>query len=234
MEHAAIIDSRTPGDICSILEKTGLRVIKIPCTERVSGPVSGHPDIQLFIHRNTAFVHPHIDLNFLKQLENFCDVKTCTTALWQEYPSDIPYNIACTGSFAIHRLDRTEPSIQNQLKDDGITLLDVKQGYSKCSTLVVDEKSIITPDASIDAAARSAGMDSLLISPGHVDLPGYRYGFIGGAAGRFMNMVLLTGTIDGHPDRDRIHEFIESRGLKVKVLSKQRVLDTGSILVVDK
>lgn len=231
MEHAAIIDSRAPDEICSGLEKTGLHVIKMPCTEMVAAPVSGHPDIQLFIHRGRAFVHPHIDMNFLRQLENFCEVKTCSTSLQHEYPGDIPYNIAFTGSFAIHRLDRTEPSILELLREEGTVLLDTKQGYSKCSTLIVDEKSIITSDTSIDAAARSAGMDSLLITPGHVDLPGYKHGFAGGATGRFMDMVLFTGSIDLHPDRDNIHEFIESRGLKVKVLSKLKMIDTGSIVV---
>ena len=75
-------------------------------------------------------------------------------------------------------------------------------------------------------------MSSLLISAGHIDLPGYKYGFIGGATGRFMDMVLFTGNIDGHPDRNRIHEFIKSRGLKAKILSNHRLLDTGSILVI--
>jgi len=232
MEYAAIIDSRTPAEICRNLENLGLHVLRMPQTDRICGPVSAHPDIQVFIHGKKAFVHPGIDISFLNQLESFCSIITCNTELYPDYPRDIVYNIAYTGSFAIHSLNRTEPAILDYLNSRCAKLVDTRQGYSKCSTLIVDETSIITADISIDKSARAAGMDSLLISPGHVDLPGYNYGFIGGAAGRFMDMVLFTGSIDGHPDRDSIHEFIESRGLKVKVLSKLKVLDTGSILIV--
>ena len=232
MEHAVIIDIRTPDEICSNMENFGLRLLKIPRTRRLAEPVSAHPDMQLFIHDKNAFVHPHIDKSFLRELETFCNVILCSTELYADYPRDIAYNAAYTGSFAIHSFNKTETRILDYFKSGNTTLIETKQGYSKCSTLIVDETSIITADRSIDKSAREAGMSSLLIGAGHVDLPGYKYGFIGGATGRFMDMVLFTGDIDGHPDRNRIHEFIESRGLKVKILSRQRVLDTGSILVV--
>lgn len=232
MEHAAILDIRTPDEICRNLKQIGLHILMIPGTQRVSGPVAAHPDMQLFIHDKNAFVHPHIDKTFLRELEKFCTITICGTVLQQDYPRDIAYNIAYTGGFAIHSINRTEPSILEYLKSRNAALINTRQGYSKCSTLLVDSESIITADISIDKSARNAGMSSLLISPGHVELPGYQYGFIGGASGRFMDMVLFTGSIDGHPDRNRIHEFIESRGLKVKVLSKLKVLDTGSILII--
>ena len=85
MEHVAIIDILNTADICSSLEDTGLRLLRLPCTPRVSQPLSGHPDIQLFIHGKRAFVHPHIDVKFLKQLENFCDINICGTALSDRY-----------------------------------------------------------------------------------------------------------------------------------------------------
>lgn len=231
MEHA-IIDIRTPEEICRALDSLGLRLLKVPRTDRIAGPISAHPDMQLFIHDKNIFVHPHIGRKFIAEIENFCNVILCKNELHPDYPRDIAYNMACTGNFAIHSLERTEPAILEYLKLRNTVLVDTRQGYSKCSTLIVDTESIITADISIDKSARTAGMNSLLISPGHVDLPGYNYGFIGGASGRFMDMVLFTGSIDRHPDRNRIHEFIEARGLKVKVLSKQKVLDTGSILII--
>ena len=232
MEHAAIIDIRTPEEICLNIKKTGLHVLKIPQTDRTAAPLSGHPDIQLFLHENNAFVHPHIDKIFCRKLEKFCNIIWCTTELRDEYPGDVAYNIASTSGFAIHRHDCTEHSIKNYLENRGLELINARQGYSKCSTVIVDDRSIITADRSIHASASRAGMDILLVQQGHVELPGYKYGFLGGASGRFMDMIMFTGTIDGHPDRDRIHEFIERRGLKVKILSTGKVLDTGSILVI--
>lgn len=232
MEHAAIIDIRTPEEICKNLKKLGVDLLQLPATERIAWPISAHPDMQIFIQNKNAFVHPDIDKSFLGILERYCNINLCHSELHHDYPRDIAYNIACTGRFALHRLDCTDHSILDYLNGMEINLINTKQGYSKCSTLIIDDTSIITADSSIDKAARISGMNSLLISAGHVDLPGYNYGFIGGATGRFMDMILFTGSIDGHPDKNRIHEFIESRGLKVKILSDSKVLDTGSILMV--
>jgi len=234
MEHAVIIDIRTPDEICRNLNSLGLHLLKIPQTDRVSTPVSAHPDIQLFIHGKTVFVHPDIDRNFAHYLEQYCEIIYCKTRLGSDYPADIVYNIAYTGIFAIHNLRHTDPALLDYLESVNAVKIDVKQGYSKCSTLIVNERSVITADVSIHSAARAAGLDSLLISPGNIDLPGYKYGFIGGAAARFAEMVLFTGSIDGHPDRNKIHEFIESRGLNVRILSKQQVLDIGSLLFVNR
>lgn len=232
MEHAVIIDIRTPEEVCKNLKKLDVDLLQLPATDRIAWPISAHPDMQLFIHNKNAFVHPHIDKSFLRELERYCSINLCGSELYHDYPRDIAYNIAFTGRFALHRLDCTAPAILDYLNRMNTHLINTRQGYSKCSTLIIDDTSIITADSSIDRTARTSGMNSLLISTGHVDLPGYKYGFIGGATGRFMDMVLFTGHIDGHPDRESIYEFIESRGLKVKVLSNLKVLDTGSILVV--
>ena len=131
MDHAAVVDIYTPDEICTNLENLGLIVLKIPKTDRVSGPVSAHPDMQIFIHDNNAFVHPHIDKLFLHKLERFCGITMCGTELHPDYPRDIAYNIAYTGRFAVHRLDRTDPLILQYLKDLDTRLIDTKQGYSK-------------------------------------------------------------------------------------------------------
>jgi hypothetical protein len=70
----------------------------------------------------------------------------------------------------------------------------VKQGYTKCSLVVVDEKSVITSDMGLAAALQRFEIDVLLISQGHVALPGLQYGFLGGASGRAGDEILFNGT----------------------------------------
>ena len=117
------------------------------------------------------------------------------------------------------------------LESQNVESLNVNQGYSKCSTLIVDENSIITPDDSIHGAAEKSGINSLKISTGHVVLPGYDYGFIGGASGMIDNKVLLTGDFSHHPDYRKIMKYIEEAGKEVIVLSKEAIIDLGSILI---
>ena len=45
----AIIDSRTPEDICSSLSSFGYDLLMMPKCNRLAEPVSAHPDMRLFI-----------------------------------------------------------------------------------------------------------------------------------------------------------------------------------------
>lgn len=180
MSPCAIIDPRLPEDAVNALTEEGFIIIPVALTDRVDTPLSGHPDIQMFYHEKKLFVHPDIHPQFLISAEKFTDIVQCSTKLGIAYPDDIPYNIACTGDTALHKKKSTDKTILEYFAKRGITVIDTKQGYSKCSTMIVDDNSIITADRSIYSAALNAGMDSLLISHGHIDLPGYDYGFIGG------------------------------------------------------
>jgi hypothetical protein len=61
-------------------------------------------------------------------------------------------------------------------------IIDVKQGYTKCSVLPVSNNAFITDDISIYNQCVSFGIDVLYVGKGDVSLPGYNYGFIGGCA----------------------------------------------------
>ena len=62
-------------------------------------------------------------------------------------------------------------------------------------------------------AMKQNGIDTLLISEGHVDLPGYSYGFIGGASAKISsNEVFFFGNIEAHRNYNEIHEFLKKHG----------------------
>ena len=73
-------------------------------------------------------------------------------------------------------------------------------------------------------------MDVLTVTAGHVVLPGYDTGFIGGASGRIGDTVYFNGDLTAHPDFESIVRFIEDRGLKVKWFEDWPLTDTGSII----
>jgi len=233
MGPCAIIDPRLPEEIAKNLQRSGISTITAPISELVDEPLSGHPDIQMFIHKNNLFVHPDINTAFLKKIERYINIIHCSTKLGKNFPDDIIYNIACIGTTAIHKKQSTEKAILKYFLQNKIDIIDTQQGYSKCSTLIVDENSIITADKSIHRAAECAKIDSLLISSGYIDLPGYKYGFIGGASGSFLDTIYLTGSIDHHPDKELIIQFIKSKMMKLKILSDKKIFDGGSIFFIE-
>ena len=230
MNRIAIINPETPDNIIRNLNKMDIKTIKISFTELVEKPLQGHPDLQIFISGNRLFCHRDISTVFLKEIEKYAEIIICSTSLSNLYPEDIPFNIACTGTTAFHLLQKTDNTVREYLSNNGVNLVDVKQGYSKCSTLIVDENSIITSDIALHRAAENSGLTSLNVSHGFINLPGYKYGFIGGSSGKLDRMIFLTGTIHHHPDNKQIIEFINKCGSEIIILTKDKIIDIGSIL----
>ena len=146
------------------------------------------------------------------------------------YPKDVPYNACCTGRYFIHNLKYTASELLHTAKSAGLALIDVRQGYARCSCLPVTEDAVITADHGMAEACRSAGLQVLEVTTGHVELPGYPYGFIGGCAGRVGDMIIFHGNLAGHPDGAEIRSFIEKRGLAAVDFPEFPLTDIGSII----
>ena len=146
------------------------------------------------------------------------------------YPAEAAFNAACTGKYFIHNLKVTAPRLLASARRSGMELIHVPQGYAKCSTVIVDGRSIITYDRGIAKACSAAGLDVLVITPGHVLLPGYPTGFIGGCSGRIESEVIFNGDLSVHPDFEAIRGFIESRGLKCTWFGAYPLTDIGSVI----
>lgn len=147
------------------------------------------------------------------------------------YPHDVRYNAACTGKYFIHNLAATDPGLRQIAEDMGLIPIDVKQGYTKCSIVVLDETSLITSDRGIHKGLSwVADLDCLLIEPGHIALPGFQSGFIGGTCGRVGNQIVFHGALSVHPDFLRIRDFIKSKELQPVWFDEFPLTDIGSII----
>lgn len=206
--------------LLSWLSGCGYAVSEFRTDGIVSDPLSCHPD--MFICKMGASDDSEAVSYFMQH----------EIQLFPDYPRDIPFNAACTGRYFIHNLKYTAPQLLKRAEESGMKLVDVRQGYAKCSTVIVDEDSVITYDRGISKVCEKAGMDVLLIETGHIRLPGYDTGFIGGASGRIGSTVVFNGSLAEHPDHDRITDFIESRGLDVRWFPEWPLTDIGSIISI--
>ena len=108
-----------------------------------------------------------------------------------------------------------------------------KQGYTKCSTIVISENAYITEDIGIYKALINSGNDCLLIEKGFVELKGHNYGFIGGASVMLKNKILLFfGDITKHKDINKITSFLNKYNVELKYIKDKKLKDIGSGVVV--
>ncbi len=229
---AVLIDYRAEKAF-KALKAFGIKVIVTPNVNIAYSAISGHADIA-FHHLNEQYavaapdVYDYYCSIFGKEHIICGDKKIEST-----YPGDAAYNIARIGNTIFHNLKYTDKNILEYYRAKGTKLINIKQGYSKCSVCIVSETALITEDISIQKAALKESFDVLLIGKGAVSLKGFPYGFIGGASGLISNDVLLfNGKIENHPDFCRIKSFCANYGVKTMSAGNYTLEDIGSIISI--
>jgi len=228
-----LIDERTPQEVKHSLHALGIKTIENPISQAVDPAICGHPD--LFVHPlggRKVLVHPDVSPALKSQLlQQDFEILLGNTRLRSNYPFDIAYNIARIGSKAFHYWKFTDPVAVEILKMKGVELINVKQGYSKCSVAIVGENAIISSDGPICHKAEEKGIHALQIRPGFIALKGMSHGFIGGTCGLLAhNILAFAGDIEKHPDGKKIRHFLDTHGIQCIALSSMPLVDIGSII----
>ena len=218
---------------CKAIEKLDFKYY-IPTIQVASLPdgLKYHADLQIHYLGEGIFVScPETYEYYYEKLGTIgAKVIKGNTCLGGTYPLDVAYNVARVGNSAYHNSRFTDSIILNHFKENGIDLIDIKQGYAKCLTAVTGKKSLITSDGGIYNAAIKCNADALLIEEGGINLEGYNCGFIGGAAALIeKNKLFITGSLKNHPSKHKIHSFLEQQEVELYE-SEGTPLDIGSLI----
>ncbi|WP_051514818.1 DUF6873 family GME fold protein [Fervidicella metallireducens] len=205
----ALIDGRVPFDMEKKLKEKGIRLIKTFKNNDVLEAVSYHPDIMVHhLGKNDIILAPNINKGVIEALEEEgFNIIFGREPVKGPYPGDVPYNAARVSNYVICNIKTTDIRLLNELYLRNLNIINVKQGYSKCSTAVVSKDAIITSDQGIYNAVKNQ-LDVLLIEPGYIDLFEMDYGFIGGASGCMSESeICFFGNIKTHPQHQKIEKF---------------------------
>ena len=91
---------------------------------------------------------------------------------------------------------------------------------------------MITADCGIAKALSDVGTDVLVIPSGGIELPGYDYGFIGGASAVTDESVIFFGDIRSHGDYNAIVDFISRQGKTTEYIEGMSLTDYGGATVI--
>ncbi|QAT49690.1 hypothetical protein EQM14_07840 [Caproiciproducens sp. NJN-50] len=220
-----------PG-ILMELKRLGISAIPVDPSKSLPAPVQAHADMLCHPLGGRRVIVAKGEKRLAADLKQFgFKIIESVSSIAGSYPNDSGLNAARVGNKLIANPQILDKAIWDDCLSKGIKIIEVRQGYTKCSTAVVDEHSIITSDDGIATAAFKAGLEVLKIQPGHIRLPGYSYGFIGGCCGLIgRNRMAFAGNPNSHPDFCRIKEFLDRREIEVIILSKDSLLDIGGMI----
>ncbi|WP_432663927.1 hypothetical protein R9X47_25435 [Wukongibacter baidiensis] len=230
-----VVDKRVAKCIQNKIRAKGINIIEAPYCKDLYEAVSAHPDMLMHhIGGDEIVVAPNIYFQAKEKFKmlNLKIIKGDTT-LKSSYPDNIAYNVGRIGRFAIHNFKYTDKKIIEKLEQKKVESINVKQGYSKCSICVVNERAIITSDKGIAKKIGKYDIDVLLIESGYIELPGLNYGFIGGASGLISsNKLLFCGNTKKHPDFEKIKKFLEKYSVTYDCVGEKKLIDIGSIIPI--
>jgi hypothetical protein len=230
----AIIDFRTTSEEKYTLESLGFQILICPPSQLLYEAVCGHPDMLLhIIDRKTIMVHKNMDENFVETLKKLSfDVVFSMNNLKDAYPEDIILNSISFPKLFIHNLKYTDPNLLNHIKNK--VPINVKQGYTKCSTAIVNKTSVMTSDKTIAKALSKENMDVLLLPPGDILLPGLNYGFIGGCCGLLdKNSMAFYGDLNCYAFGKEVLNFLKKYDVEPIFLKKGKLIDRGSLFIIE-
>ena len=198
-----IVAGNANNEIFESLKKLNLKIIPtIKCLD-VDESISYHPDIVMHpVNHNTLVIAPNV-FDYYEAALSDMNLKLIKgeKKLGVKYPHDIAYNVGRMYGTAIHNFEYTDEVLKDYLLREGLDLVNVNQGYSKCSLAIIDQKSAITADKLMFKLLKAKKYDILLIEQGYIELENQNYGFFGGATGNYSkNEILLSGLLDNHPN----------------------------------
>lgn len=223
------------GELCEDLnnyfDSKGIKRIIIEPNYDIDHSVKFHADMAaIHLGGNSILIdRSQIDLYESLKNEGF-DVSVTDKKIKGEYPHDIGLNFTVIGNKIIGKTACADKKLIDLTKD--YKHISVKQGYCKCSCLVVDDNAVIIDDESIYNTLIKSGFDCLLVFKGDVSLPGHEYGFIGGASGKIShNQILFFGDITQHRDYIKIADFTTKYNCEIISLDFP-LTDFGGIIPV--
>ncbi len=220
------------------LRELGFEPIKMPPYKKLQSGVASHPDMLVYFMEDKYFCTKEY---YGEAEEIFKRINAlgyspvlCEETPSADYPRDIIFNALPLGNYIFGLLNNISSTLKREAALLAKRIVNVKQGYTKCSVAKISEDAIITADKGIAKTVALHGIDVLTVSEGHVLLDGYNTGFIGGACGTFEDKVYFCGNLEEHPDCDKIEDFCKKHKKSCISLSNEPLFDVGSLFFLAK
>lgn len=215
----------------------GFEPILLPPLASLPEAISSHPDTLIFRLGNTLVISADYCeragyiFSDLREQEPNIIINVTSDELGKAFPSDCVFNALVVGEHIFCRVGSISEAVTALSKKAGLSMVNVKQGYPACSAISAGG-GIITADEGLLRAARSLGIKAFAIELGHISLPPYEYGFIGGACGVFDGKIYFFGDYRLHPSAKAIEDAARALGFTPISLSDEPLLDLGGMIFI--
>ena len=224
-----IVAENFPEDSAEKLKKYG-EIVRTRANKKLLRGIDTHTDILVHPLPSGELVVDRENFEYYKNLFPDKKILPSHSILSEKYPKDIPLNAFTFKNYFIHNLKYTDKVLLDYYKNSGYQMIDIKQGYTKCSSLVTND-FVITSDGGIYESLKDF-IPIYKINHGEIRLQNFNYGFIGGASGVLGKKIFFTGDFSHHSSYEEILKIIKKYNYEIEILSKDPIEDFGSIYFI--
>ena len=231
-KHYVICGDYPP--VIAALRERNIDYIVVKSSTILPRPVAAHADMLCYYAGNGNM------LTYDEDIIEYLSAKgySCTMprqSLGARYPHDIALNCLRIHDLLLANTRACAREVIELAEKEGRKIIDVKQGYVRCSTAVISQRAAITADRKIADALEKNGVEVLRICAGGIEIDEYDYGFIGGCCVCVApDTIMVAGALSTHADGDRIIDFIKGHGceiITVQTNSENNLFDFGGVVV---
>ncbi len=229
-----VICGTTDEILLNYTKSFGIEIIQSKINNSVDSRIAEHTDLSVHHLGNNEILIDYSQKELKEHLEQIgMKVTVCGNSQnkIKTYPEDCALNCARLGNRMFANKNSIEQNLVNYINSNEIELIYVKQGYSKCSILIIDEDTFITDDESIFKQGLINSFNCIKINKGSVKLNGFDYGFIGGCGGLIdKKHLIFFGDITKHTNYEQIKVFLKDNSCKFDYLKDYPLTDIGGFI----
>ena len=229
---AVIVSYKISEGFEQLLTNLKIDIIKTEPIYEIDVPVRDHPDMAVHpIDYKKIVVYNKHETYYREKLKKYgVEVIPSSNKLNKLYPNDIALNVSRTNDYYFYKENCIDLSIEKNLIGNSEPIL-VKQGYSKCSSLIIGNNLVITSDKGLCNTYLNNGVKCYLIPFGEIYLTGYDTGFIGGCGGMISeDELLFYGNLERYKYSDKLVEILKNENIKYYYPKDCEFIDLGSII----
>ncbi len=212
---------------------TGIDTCPLKPYSQLDLPVASHADMLICKIDKTVFCYHDYYLEnketFTKIEENGYTLCFVSKKCDKKYPNDVALNALVIGKRIFCKKEHIAKEIIEYANSNSFQIIDINQGYSACSTMVLNENTAITGDKGVEEALLSHGIRTAFVDTTKIILNGYNCGFIGGASGVHNNKIYLFGDAEFLKGSQQAIMLIKELDFEIVSILHDQVYDFGGI-----
>lgn len=216
--------------VIEYLESRGDVVLVVERDSVLPGPLRSHADLQVFpLAGGTVLVNSR-----QKRLTEALSAEGFVVLPVGDIGSSYPEDCRLNGFLLNNRIVGNRKCLSGALLER-YDLFDVRQGYAKCSSIVLNGDTVFTDDISIFSRLSSEeGIDCRCFPQEEIVLKGYDKGFLGGCCGLISsNEILFSGDPAKLSSGQELIEALKDKGVAPVCLSDEAPYDFGGIVTLN-